>query len=178
MVAIASIWKSRVDKPMDTLIHSVHQVLLSKRRMLAAHRDQDVKAAPEDEHGDFARITLVRGHEFFQKAEAFLAELFTESVVTIVFDINHFKLYNDIFGRKAGNTYLENLADTVRTIAEKFDGICGYTGGDTFCVILPTEKRTTGILFRKRIPSTVCWIPRKGSLRCWASTFPQTGGSR
>ena len=141
LVAIASIWKSKVDKPMDTLIHSVHQVLLSKRRMLAAHRDQDVKAAPEDEHGDFARITLVRGHEFFQKAEAFLAELFTESVVTIVFDINHFKLYNDIFGRKAGNTYLENLADTVRTIAEKFDGICGYTGGDTFCVILPTEKK-------------------------------------
>lgn len=142
LVAIASLWKSKVDKPVDTLLHSVHQVLLPKRRMLAAHRDPETRTVePEGGHEDFAQIDMIRGNEFFKKADVFLSELFEESVATIVFDINHFKLYNDIFGRKAGNTYLENLARTVVVIAEKFGGICGYTGGDTFCAILPSEKK-------------------------------------
>lgn len=142
LVAVASIWKAKVDKPVDALIHSVHQVLLSKRRMLASHRDPGTRPTePDTGHEDFANINMPRGSAFFQKAENFLGRFFEESVATIVFDINHFKLYNDIFGRQAGNTYLEKLGDTVSQIAEKFGGICGYTGGDTFCVIMPTVKR-------------------------------------
>ena len=142
LVAVASLWKANVDKPVDALLHSVHQVLLPKRRMLAAHRDPETVPIKLDEnHDDFAKIDMMRGNEFFQKAEAFLGELFEESVATIVFDINHFKLYNDIFGRQAGNTYLENLAAAVDKIAERYNGVCGYTGGDTFCAFIPSEKK-------------------------------------
>ena len=142
LVAIASLWKSRVDKPVDMILHSVHQVLLPKRRMLSAPRDPTTKPVPpEGGHDDFANITLPRGNDFFMKAENFLAELFEVSVVTIAFDVNHFKLYNEIFGRSAGNIYLENLAATVRGIADRYNGVAGYTGGDTFCVFLPTEKK-------------------------------------
>ena len=61
---------------------------------------------------------MPRGDAFFRITDSFLAELYEESTVSIVTDINYFKLYNDIFGRKSGNRFLETIAGMVQDAAE------------------------------------------------------------
>ena len=142
LAALACTWKESIDISIDTLIHEVHQAVIQERKLVVQHRGSRKPAQVlEAEHEDLAAITLTRGNAFFRKADTFLAELFEESVVTVAVDINYFKLYNDIFGRKAGNIFLENIAELIEKKAEEHNGICGYIGGDEFCMILPTEKR-------------------------------------
>ena len=79
---------------------------------------------------DDANITIPKGDEFFRIADQFLANSYEETIVSIVTDINYFKLYNDIFGRHAGNVFLESIARVMSEATRRYGGVCGYTGGE------------------------------------------------
>lgn len=144
LASVAGEWRGRLDPhpgAVDELIHDVHVRCEEEKRLIAAHRTkphQAVRTKDEDE----ASISIPKGDEFFRIADDFLANLFEGSVVAIVTDINYFKLYNDIFGRHAGNAFLENIARIVSDAAQRFGGICGYIGGDNFCLIAPARNRS------------------------------------
>ena len=126
---------------MDDLIHEVQLKTEEEKRLLLAHRSHmERRHAAEAGAGEKANISLLRNDAFFRLADQFLASLFEERVVAIVTDINYFNLYNDIFGRHAGNLFLENIAELLRRAAEEYHGICGYIGGDNFCLVVPTKK--------------------------------------
>lgn len=136
------IWTGKLDGTVDALIHEVHIKTEAEKKILLSHRKKTETAVlSEKEEALRANIDLPKSEAFFRLAENFLAELFEEAIVTVVVDINYFNLYNDIFGRKAGNIFLENIARFVRKIADKYQGISGYLGGDNFCIMIPTEKK-------------------------------------
>lgn len=57
-------------------------------------------------------------------------------VSLIVFDIDHFKEFNNTYGHRAGDKILQNVAKFTKEFLRKDDFVARY-GGDEFAVILP-----------------------------------------
>ena len=147
LAAIGSLYRESYEKNPDALIRQVRLLAYNeKKALLEEHINHlEIQHKMELNTDELADIHLVRGDEFFRKADHFLSEFFDQPILTAVIDVNYFKLYNDIFGRKAGNLLLENIASSLESEADRLGGIIGYLGGDNFCMILPapsTEAET------------------------------------
>ena len=64
-----------------------------------------------------------------------------ESHVLVLFDLNGFKAYNDLFGHPAGDALLMRLANALSAAVAPFGGLAYRPGGDEFCVIAPGGRR-------------------------------------
>ena len=142
LTAAGGVWKEEDAGLHDSMIRRAHLAVYDEKRKLLKDRED---AGLQREGGewtieDFANVDLYRGDEFFRKAEQFLGQIFDEHVLTGVIDINYFKLYNDIFGRAAGNLLLENVAAELQKKVRTHHGIAGYMGGDNFCFVIPVRN--------------------------------------
>jgi diguanylate cyclase (GGDEF)-like protein len=74
-----------------------------------------------------------------------------------IFDIDHFKTYNDTNGHPAGDDLLRNMAKLIRTTIRPIDVACRY-GGEEFLVAMPETDRDEAYelaeKLRQRIEST------------------------
>src|SRR5215813_1371692 len=68
----------------------------------------------------------------------------------LMLDINGFKRINDIHGHVAGNTALKSLAAILRSSVRPQDFVF-RSGGDEFCIVLPSADLNGGLLVRERI---------------------------
>ena len=84
-----------------------------------------------------AAMTMYRNREFFHRAAYWLSQTDAKRVAMAALDVNHFKLYNSMFGRKAGNHMLEMLQSALMEISRRYHGISGYMGNDNFALLLP-----------------------------------------
>ena len=84
-----------------------------------------------------ASVTMYRNREFFHRAASWMSQTDAAKLAMIAVDINHFKLYNNMFGRKAGNRMLEMIQDTLLRLSRDYHGISGYMGNDNFAMLLP-----------------------------------------
>ncbi len=68
-------------------------------------------------------------------------------IVVIMGDVNGLKITNDVFGHKAGDRLLQNVADLLRDNCGPFDVITRW-GGDEFVVFMPrtTLKRAEEVI--------------------------------
>ncbi|MBF0594909.1 MAG: sensor domain-containing diguanylate cyclase [Candidatus Omnitrophica bacterium] len=63
----------------------------------------------------------------------------------IMFDLDHFKTYNDRFGHPAGDIVLRTVADLLKNhFSEPGNVICRY-GGEEFCVLMPECSRKEAV---------------------------------
>ena len=146
LASVAGKWREHLEHhpgAVDQLIHETHLQTEADKRVVLTHRQKPHRPIRTKDEND-ANITIPKGDEFFRIADQYLAETYEESIISIVTDINYFKLYNDIFGRHAGNVFLENIARAATEAAKRYDGVCGYIGGDNFCLIAPTRGRDDG----------------------------------
>jgi diguanylate cyclase (GGDEF)-like protein/PAS domain S-box-containing protein len=60
----------------------------------------------------------------------------------ILFDIDHFKKFNDTFGHDAGDTVLRELGEFLQERTRKTDVVCRY-GGEEFLIIMPAASLET-----------------------------------
>ena len=65
-------------------------------------------------------------------------------VAAILFDIDHFKRFNDTWGHEAGDRVLKSVADVIRQNVRGSDIACRY-GGEEFVVILSETTRTVAV---------------------------------
>ncbi|MDO4538370.1 MAG: EAL domain-containing protein, partial [Coriobacteriales bacterium] len=84
-----------------------------------------------------AHLNLPHQDEFYGQANAWLERNKGLRFAVVALDVNFFKLYNDIYGRDAGDKLLEFLAGILSTLAEKGGGVAGYLGGDNFSLLVP-----------------------------------------
>jgi diguanylate cyclase (GGDEF)-like protein len=77
-----------------------------------------------------------------------------------IFDVDHFKKFNDTYGHVAGNIALMDVASRIAKQARTMDIVCRY-GGEEFVVILPKCNLEGAVLFAERVRESVMASPVK-----------------
>jgi diguanylate cyclase (GGDEF)-like protein len=113
--------------------------------------------------------------------ELLRARRYGHSLSLILFDVDHFKNYNDLQGHQAGDAALRLIAKILRSSTRKSDIPVRY-GGEEFCVILPEESREGARLFAERLRQSIEAQPFQGeedqpggrlTISLGVSTFPE-----
>ncbi|MDY0168441.1 MAG: GGDEF domain-containing protein [Thermoguttaceae bacterium] len=77
-----------------------------------------------------------------------------ETFSTVIFDVDHFKKFNDTYGHQAGDDVLRLMGELLRAAARKGDFVARY-GGEEFAMILPhtpvIEAKLSADRVRRRI---------------------------
>ena len=97
------------------------------------------KSGDDFANGEGLDIPCYRNDEFFRRARIWIEHTSASGVAMVALDINYFKLYNDIFGRRAGDALIEGYATGITRFASKRRGIAGYLGSDSFAVTFPVD---------------------------------------
>jgi diguanylate cyclase (GGDEF)-like protein len=82
----------------------------------------------------------------------------------LLFDIDHFKHYNDTNGHLAGDKLLQELAQAVQESIRK-DDVLGRFGGEEFLLILPNTNLTQALAAAEKVRTVIAGRP-----------FPFAGG--
>ena len=84
---------------------------------------------------------------FFEAAQDFLQNNNDEKEFCLVaLDIEHFKLFNEWYGREAGDKFLSDLALRLKEAAVARCGIAGYLGDDDFAIVVPNRRDVLELL--------------------------------
>jgi diguanylate cyclase (GGDEF)-like protein len=74
------------------------------------------------------------------------ALLTNDPVSLVMFDIDHFKVYNDTYGHPDGDVVLRTVADILRSTARRVDVVARY-GGEEFVALLYGASRSEAARF-------------------------------
>jgi len=72
----------------------------------------------------------------------------------ILFDIDHFKLFNDQYGHQAGDFVLTEIAAVIKPLARNYDTFARF-GGEEFAVLLRETELSAAILLANRMRELV-----------------------
>ena len=92
---------------------------------------------------------LLGEQDFFNKAEAVLAELNGPNWCVIAIDLDHFSLFNDWYGRKTGDELLARIGTELALAERTSGGLAGYLGQDNFCFFAPYEEKRIANLYNR-----------------------------
>ncbi len=70
--------------------------------------------------------------------------------VTLMIDIDHFKIYNDTFGHQAGDVVLKNIAEVLRKNTRSSDIVARY-GGEEFVIVCPELEKDMGTVLAEKL---------------------------
>jgi diguanylate cyclase (GGDEF)-like protein len=94
---------------------------------------------------------------FFQMAQnAVQKSILDQSPISIfLFDIDHFKHYNDTNGHDAGDRLLKELSSVILKVTRKSSVVARY-GGEEFIVMLPDIGKEDAFIYAERLRETIC----------------------
>ncbi len=72
---------------------------------------------------------------FLEKSKTFLKQYFSKNCYIAALDIEHFRLYNKIHGREAGDDVLKMVSKHLKQFQKVHGGEIGYFGGDNFAIV-------------------------------------------
>ena len=101
-------------------------------RNIPEHQVPAAKAGEAGAEGIHSLTGLYKKGKFFQAMEAFLRDAGEERYCLAAVDIEHFKLFNEWYGKKAGDEFLVNFAKCLREISNEYGGLSAYLGEDDF----------------------------------------------
>ncbi|MHC0037049.1 diguanylate cyclase domain-containing protein [Pseudoneobacillus sp. C159] len=73
----------------------------------------------------------------------------------IMFDIDHFKSYNDTYGHQMGDECLKEIAKTAQSILKRPSDVVARYGGEEFAVILPNTSERAATKLAEKIRNSV-----------------------
>ena len=87
-----------------------------------------------------ALARIARKDDFLQQLQEFLAQHKGENWCVAAVDIEHFKLYNELYGAQQAKSLLQALASLLLEHAKATDTPVGYFGNDDFVLCLPDDR--------------------------------------
>ena len=161
------------------------------QRLLEALAQQ---AAMAVEHARLYELAITDGltrlfiHRYFQarlEEEIMRAKRYHTTVSLVLFDIDHFKKFNDTYGHQQGDIVLVEVAKLIKqTIRDTVDIPARY-GGEEFTIILPETDAKGAQLVAERLRKTIETFPFPGqdkqlnvTISLGIATFPDHASSR
>ncbi|HUI71244.1 MAG TPA: sensor domain-containing diguanylate cyclase [Spirochaetia bacterium] len=99
------------------------------------------------------RMTGLYSHHFFEKTleeELERARRYKSTFSLLMFDIDHFKKFNDVYGHLQGDRIIREIARVLMRSIRQVDFPARY-GGEEFAVILPSVDLTGALVVAERI---------------------------
>jgi two-component system cell cycle response regulator len=103
------------------------------------------------------RMTGLYSHHFFEKTleeELERARRYKTSFSLVMFDIDHFKRFNDTYGHLQGDKIIREVARLLTRSIRQVDIPARY-GGEEFAVILPSVDAKGALIVAERLRKTV-----------------------
>ncbi|UCF97882.1 MAG: sensor domain-containing diguanylate cyclase [Spirochaetaceae bacterium] len=103
------------------------------------------------------RMTKLFSHHFFQQnleEEIARAHRYGTTLSLLMFDIDHFKKFNDTYGHLQGDLIIKEIANILRGSVRTIDFTARY-GGEEFAVILPEVSAKGAAVVAERIRKTI-----------------------
>ena len=103
------------------------------------------------------RMTKLFSHHSFQQdleEEIARAHRYGTTLSLIMFDIDHFKKFNDTYGHLQGDIIIKEIANILRGSVRTIDFTARY-GGEEFAVILPEVNSKGAVVVAERIRKTI-----------------------
>src|SRR5262249_8112291 len=88
----------------------------------------------------------------------------------VMLDVDHFKIYNDLYGHPQGDIVLRTLARLLRQTSRTSDIVARY-GGDEFALLLPETDCTSAQTIGHRLREHVARHPFPGAERLPSGTL-------
>lgn len=85
-----------------------------------------------------------------------------------MFDVDHFKHFNDVYGHADGDAVLVALGELLPQIVREVDMACRY-GGEEFLLLLPETDLNKAIIVAENIRENVAAL----KISCEGITLPQ-----
>lgn len=127
-------------------------------------------------------LTKLFNAKFFHNrivSELLIAEQTESPLSLLLFDIDHFKKFNDTYGHTTGDLVLNQVAGVVKKVCRSSDIVCRY-GGEEFAVILIDTDTTGAKIVAEKIRKAVeTYIldPQRAEIKVTISigiaTFPE-----
>ncbi len=80
---------------------------------------------------------LYHNRFFFKKAKEYLTSIEPGTHCLVAIDIEHFRIFNKLYGRQEGDRLLFYIAEILKRIRNEYGGVAGYIGGDNFALLMP-----------------------------------------
>ncbi len=77
-------------------------------------------------------------------------EQYTDGIIGIMMDVDHFKKLNDVHGHAVGDAVLKDVVKVAKAAIES-EGFFGRYGGEEFCIILPGYKIENGLKLAEKV---------------------------
>ena len=161
------------------------------QRLLEALAQQ---AAMAVEHARLYELAITDGltrlfiHRYFQarlEEEIMRAKRYHTTISLILFDIDHFKKFNDTYGHQQGDIVLVDVAKLIKQTVRDTVDIPARYGGEEFTIILPETDAKGAQLVAERLRKTIETFPFPGqdkqlnvTISVGIATFPDHASSR
>lgn len=80
---------------------------------------------------------LLFNSSFMQKAKDFIPSLKPDTYCMVAIDIEHFRLFNKLYGRESGDELLQYIGNYLQELEKNHHSLAGYFGCDNFAIIMP-----------------------------------------
>ena len=99
----------------------------------------------------------------------------------VLFDVDHFKMFNDLLGHPEGDRCLQLLAHAARDAVQHPNALVARYGGEEFAILLPSVSLTGAVRcaeqVRKAVEDLALPFPGIGVVTISAGVAASTGGS-
>lgn len=140
-----------------------HADLLAQSDSKAKQLDQALQALKQaneklEELSNLDSLTQISNRRFFDKSlkDEWKRLLRTEKYLSLIlFDIDHFKVYNDCYGHLAGDQCLIEITRAAQSVLKRSSDVLARYGGEEFAVILPDTDQTGAVEIAEQIRDAV-----------------------
>lgn len=143
-------YEVRILKSFIQTVGTIYENMLLYHRLLETYKIRDRQAVTDE-------LTSVYNYRYLMRElqrEINRAQRFNMPFSVIMFDIDHFKNYNDVNGHPMGDKLLKKLALMIQKNTRKTDTVARY-GGEEFLIVLPGLNKARAISIAHKIQQLV-----------------------
>lgn len=96
-------------------------------------------------------------HSFMERLRKRLPEILPNTYCIVLIDIEHFRLFNKLYGRSSGDEVIRYIYTCLKQSALEYDGIDAYLGGDNFVAFLPDDDEVLNRIRQKIVKKLSKW---------------------